>query len=137
MFHLFERLGENGLGTDRNVGGGKFEIEKAELSIPEVEYADSTLLLSLFIPTEEELPLLNVEHSCYDLLRRGGYMSGSQESDFRHLWKKSVYMFNVGSTFCTTNPLEGKVVDLRPKWNDNRMHPVFRSGKPFVVPIKR
>lgn len=87
LFHLFERLGENGLGTDRNVGGGKFEIEKAELSIPEVEYADSTLLLSLFIPTEEELPLLNVEHSCYDLLRRGGYMSGSQESDFRHLWK--------------------------------------------------
>lgn len=51
--------------------------------------------------------------------------------------EKSVYMFNVGSTFCTTNPLEGKVVDLRPKWNDNRMHPVFRSGKPFVVPIKR
>lgn len=137
LFQLFERLGENGLGTDRSVGGGKFEVEKMELSIPEVEAADSTLLLSLFIPTEEELRLLNLEHSSYDLLWRGGYMSGSQESDFRHLWKKSVYMFNAGSVFCTTSPLHGKVVDLQPVWNDKRMHPVFRSGKPFVVPIKK
>ncbi|WP_293739183.1 type III-A CRISPR-associated RAMP protein Csm4 [uncultured Parabacteroides sp.] len=136
LFQLFERLGEEGIGTDRNLGGGKFEVESAELFIPEVDSADSTLLLSLFIPTEEELPLLNLEHSRYELLQRGGYMSGSQEIDFRHLWKKSVYMFKAGSVFCMTDSLKGKVVDLRPDWNDKRMHPVFRSGKPFVVPIK-
>ena len=32
--------------------------------------------------------------------------------------------------------LKGKIVDLRPRWNDSRMHPVFRSGKPFVAKIK-
>ena len=95
-----------------------------------------TLLLSLFIPTEEDLRLLDLEHSRYELLQRGGYMSGSQDSDFRHLRKKSVYMFNVGSVFYTTGSLKGKVVDLKPDWNDERMHPVFRSGKPFVVSVK-
>lgn len=137
LLSLFERLGEEGLGTDRNVGGGKFEVEGAELSLPEVEEADSTLLLSLFVPTEDELRLLDLEHSRYELLQRGGYMSGSQELDFRHLWKKSVYMFNAGSVFHTTAPLKGKVVDLKPDWNDERMHPVYRSGIPFVVPIKK
>lgn len=137
LLSLFERLGEEGLGTDRNVGGGKFEVESTVLSIPEIAGADATLLLSLFIPTEDEVRLLDLEHSCYELLQRGGYMSGSQEVGFRHLWKKSVYMFKVGSVFYTTGSLKGKVVDLKPDWNDKRMHLVYRSGKPFVVPIKK
>lgn len=137
LLRLFGRLGEEGLGTDRNVGGGKFEVETLELTMPDVESPDSSLLLSLFIPTEDELRLLDLERSLYELLQRGGYMSGSQELDFRHLWKKSIYMFNVGSVFHTTVPLKGKVVDLKPDWNDKRMHPVYRSGRPFVVPIKK
>ena len=137
LIQLFKQLGEPGLGTDRNVGGGKFEVETTKLSIGEVLSADSVMLLSLFIPTEEELHKLDLVHADYDLLKRGGYIAGSQESDFRHLWKKTIYMFNTGSVFPTTSFLEGKVVDLRPDWNDERMHPVFRSGKPFVVPIKK
>ena len=137
LIQLFKQLGESGLGTDRNVGGGKFEVETTKLSIGEVLSADSVMLLSLFIPTEEELHKLDLVHADYDLLKRGGYIAGSQESDFRHLWKKTIYMFNTGSVFPTTSFLEGKVVDLRPDWNDERMHPVFRSGKPFVVPIKK
>ena len=43
-------------------------------------------------------------------------------------------MFNVGSVFASTQSIVGKVVDLKPEWNDDKMHPVFRSGKPFVVP---
>lgn len=136
LFQLFQRLGENGLGTDRNVGGGKFDVEMTELSIQDVASADSLLLLSLFIPTEEDLQNLDLEDSRYELLQRGGYIAGSQDPGFRHLWKKSVYMFNVGSVFHTTGSLEGKVVDLKPDWNDERMHPVFRSGKPFIIPIK-
>ena len=42
-------------------------------------------------------------------------------------------MFNVGSVFYTTGSLKGKVVDLKPYWNDARLHPVFRSGKLFFV----
>lgn len=136
LFHLFGLLGEIGLGTDRNVGGGKFEVEMVEFSLPDVESADSVLLLSLFIPTEDELQNLDLGHSHYELLKRGGYMAGSEDVDFRHLRKRTIYMFNAGSVFSTTKSLKGKVVDLKPDWNDNRMHSVFRSGKPFVVPIK-
>ena len=45
-------------------------------------------------------------------------------------------MFNVGSYFNTKEQLQGKVVDLQPKWNSNEIHPVYRSGLPLSVPIK-
>jgi hypothetical protein len=62
-------------------------------------------------------------------------MAGSTEEKFRHLRKKSIYMFGVGSVFPTKETLDGKVVDLTPEWNDKRMHSVFRSGKPFYLPV--
>lgn len=128
-------LGGVGLGTDRNVGGGKFEVECGKLSIENPADANGQMLLSLFIPTEEEMPQLNLPDSRYDLVLRGGYMAGSEKDAFRHLRKKSIYMFNVGSVFALTQSIAGKVVDLKPEWNDDKMHPIFRSGKPFVVPI--
>jgi CRISPR type III-A-associated RAMP protein Csm4 len=94
------------------------------------------MLLSLYIPTEQEVEMLNLTESKYELVLRGGYMAGSDEEDFKHLRKKSVYAFSVGSIFPTTAKLSGKIVDLKPSWNDERMHPVYRSGKPFFVPIK-
>ena len=94
------------------------------------------MLLSLYIPTEGELGLLNLPESKYELVLRGGYMAGSNEEDFKHLRKKSVYALSVGSIFPTMAKLSGKIVDLKPAWNDERMHPVYRSGKPFLVPIK-
>jgi CRISPR type III-A-associated RAMP protein Csm4 len=133
---LFELLGETGLGTDRNVGGGKFEVEGMTLSLPDVANTNHTLLLSLFIPTEDELQGLNLQSARYELLLRGGYMAGSNIEGFRHLRKRSIYMFNVGSLFPTTQALKGKVVNLAPAWNDERMHPVFRSGRPFQLKVK-
>lgn len=137
LVRLFSLLGEAGIGTDRNVGGGRFEVETEQLEIVCPEDADATMLLSLYIPTEEELEQLRLPESRYDLLRRGGYMAGSQEEEFRHLLKKSVYMLNAGSVFPTTALLRGKVVDLRPEWNDAAMHPVYRSGIPMCIPIKQ
>lgn len=136
LIGLFQILGEWGLGTDRNIGGGKFEVEVESLALSEIERPNAQMLLSLFIPRKEELDFLNLENACYELLQRGGYISGSSEVNFQHLRKKSVYMFNAASVFQTTHALQGKLVDLRPEWNDEQMHPVFRSGKPFVVPIK-
>jgi CRISPR type III-A-associated RAMP protein Csm4 len=133
---LFKLLGENGLGTDRNVGGGKFEVDTGTLDLPEIADANYTLLLSLFIPTKEELPKLKLQSASYELLLRGGFMAGSSVEGFRHLRKRSVYMFSVGSLFPTTEKLTGKTVNLAPDWNDERMHPVFRSGRPFQLRIK-
>lgn len=141
IIEVFGKLGEVGIGTDKNIGGGKFSVEiitdgDKEWFMKEVEDANAQMLLSLYIPTEEELPKLNLQDSRYELLMRGGYISGSIEQDFSHLRKKSVYAFNVGSVFMTTFVPIGKIVNLRPEWNDERMHPVFRSGKPFSISIK-
>lgn len=132
---LLEMLGETGIGTDKNVGGGKFEVEKSNIRVDIPEKPNASLLLSTYIPTEEELPKLQLPDSKYELIRRDGYLAGSSETDFRHLRKKAVYMFSVGSVFKTTDDIQGKIVDLKPDWNDPRMHPIYRSGKPFVVPV--
>ena len=135
LLQLFAQLGELGIGTDRNVGGGKFEVESDTIELPEVKDANATLILSLYLPTEEELQNLGLETSRYSLTLRGGYMAGSDREEYRHLWKKNVYMFDVASYFSAGLELNGKIVDLRPNW-DEPMHPVYRSGKPFYLPIK-
>jgi len=136
ILRLFELLGEAGLGTDRNIGGGKFEVERGKLDLPEIEDANQSMLLSLYIPTKEEISKLNLKKARYELLLRGGYMAGSSEEGLRHLRKRSVYMFNVGSVFPTTETLTGKTVNLKPEFNDDRMHDVLRSGRPFYLHVK-
>lgn len=135
---LFKILGETGLGTDKNVGGGKFEIAESDelLELPDAAQANGQMLLSFYLPkNEEELQRLNLSTSKFDIALRGGYMAGSSEESLRHLRKRSVYMFTIGSVFPTCEHLSGQIVDLQPRWNDARMHPVYRSGKPFVVPV--
>lgn len=138
VIRLFSMLGESGIGTDKNVGGGKFDVEfhADKIAIDSIADANASMLLSLYIPAEEELEMLNLKNSRYELLQRNGYMAGSVNENYKHLRKRTVYMFNVGSIFDTLCVLRGKIVDLRPDWNDGEMHPVYRSGKPFVVPVK-
>ena len=137
ILKLLQMLGENGLGTDKNIGGGKFEVEKGEtVNLDFVESPNATMLLSLYIPTEEEVKVLDLPDSKYELVQRGGYMAGSSEEDFKHLRKKSIYAFSVGSIFPVNRQLSGKIVDLQPDWNDERIHPVYRSGKPFTISVK-
>lgn len=133
---LFRLLGESGIGTDKSVGGGRFDVELDEFEIVEPADADSTMLLSLYIPTEEEFQGLLDDRPRYTLLQRGGYMAASSVERFRHLRKKTIYTFGVGSVFQTKKELCGKIVDIAPEWNDAEMHPVYRSGKPITIKIK-
>lgn len=133
---LMKQLGETGLGTDKNVGGGNFDVEVSNISIEDINEANAKVMLSMYIPSEEELPHLNLDKSFYSMLRRGGFAAGSTVPEFRHLRKKNVYMFDEGSVFMTDSELKGCVVDLRPDWNNREMHPMYRSGKPFYLPYK-
>lgn len=135
IVELFVKLGEAGIGTDRNVGGGKFEVETSTIELTDNPKANATVLLSLYVPTKDDMVNINLPNSRYQIVQRGGYMAGSTQEVFRHLRKKSIYMFEVGSVFSTTESLTGKVVDLTPEWNDARMHSVYRSGKPFYLPV--
>ena len=136
-YELFEMLGQQGIGTDKSVGGGKFDVEIGDtISFEPTKGAKAQMLLSLYIPTEEELARINLEESSYQLVLRGGFIAGSSHEQFKHLRKKSVYMMEVGSVFYTSEPIEGKIVNLRPEWNDEKLHPVYRSGKALSIPIK-
>ena len=135
IISLFRLLGKNGIGTDKSVGGGLFDIETGELDIPNTSDGNQQILLSTYLPSQNELMSINLKESYYDLLLRGGFMNGSEREELRHLRKKSVYMFAPGSILNTTQLLSGQVIDLKPNWN-KEIHPVFRSGKPFYITIK-
>lgn len=132
---LFERLGEFGLGSDRNIGGGKFTISEAVIEIPIVEDSNQTMLLSSYIPTESELKELDLKNSNYTLIQRGGFIAGSEKEQFRHLRKKTIYMFTAGSVFNTTTNIIGKVEDkIAPDYPN--LHTVYRSGRALTIKIK-
>lgn len=134
--NLFVQLGEAGIGSYKSTGGGQFTVETATIELPHVNDANSALLLSQYIPTEEELGKIDLNASRYELMLRNGYMAGSSVQKFTHLQKKSVYLFKCGSLLVTSSNLAGKLADVTPAWNDNAMHPVMRSGRSFILPIK-
>lgn len=138
LMSLFTKLGEEGIGTDRGVGGGKFEVSLGEepLHLDEPEGADGVMILSTLIPTRDDLSHADLSNSRYSIVRRFGYMAGSSVEEFRHLRRKSIFMFGTGSVFSSKKHFEGKVVELTPDWNSSGMHPVFRSGKPLCCSIK-
>jgi CRISPR type III-A-associated RAMP protein Csm4 len=127
-------LAETGIGTDRSVGNGFFEpkISNIQLAVP--KDAEYRMSLSLFCPGKDELPNLMQGEPAYLMQKRGGFIAGAAEEQFRHLRKKSVYMFTEGSIF-KTEKFIGKILDMRPQWDDEKLHPVYRSGKPIGLPI--
>ena len=133
---LMKMLGEQGIGTDKNVGGGKFVPQiSGSLNVETSTDANARLLLSLYIPKKEEFSNISLEESLFNLCKRGGFIAGSEHPQFRHLRKRSVFMFGVGSILKTNQDLIGKIVNLRPDWNDQSLHPVFRSGRALSLPI--
>lgn len=135
---LFKVLGLTGIGSDKSVGGGLFDVEIGEIELPQVADSNAVMLLSSYIPADEaELKSLNLIDSRYVLMKRGGYIAGSRHEQLRHLRKNSIYMFGAGSVFrCNGITLTGKVENLRPSWNDDAMHAVNRSGRPFCLNVK-
>lgn len=132
---VVEVLGDSGVGTDKNVGNGMFvlDVDSVNMSLPEKE--DRVMLLSLFTPSEDELNEMNLDGSIYSLVERGGFMAGSSYDQFAHLRRRSIYAFTVGSILACEH-IAGRIVDLAPTWNDDRMHRVLRDFRAFSVPVK-
>nr|NQU94492.1 type III-A CRISPR-associated RAMP protein Csm4 [Bacteroidota bacterium] len=130
-------LSDTGFGTDKSVGNGQFRLpepifENIDVELP--EDADKQVSLSLYCPAKEEINHSMLDESSYNLEKRGGYMAGSSNDEFRHLRKKQVYMFSCGSVFPQAR-LAGKITDIRPEWNTQDMHPVYRDGRGFFLPL--
>ena len=136
IYELLEIAGTIGVGTDKSVGNGQFTVEKTKLTFDrEYENPGAYQLLSLYCPSREELGNVNLEMNRYQLLKRGGFIAGTNRDEFRHLRKKSLYMFSEGGLFTTHEPV-GKIENVRPDWNDEALHPVFRDGRAFCLPVK-
>lgn len=131
LLDLFAALGEQGIGSDKNVGCGHFEVEAGTFELADVESADK-LMLSMFIPTREELSLIDMDRSNYQLMLRGGYMAGSEDESGRQYLKKAVYMMESSSMLHCEQELKGRIVNLR---NHFSSHDIYRSGKAFYIPV--
>ncbi|HAJ98957.1 MAG TPA: type III-A CRISPR-associated RAMP protein Csm4 [Bacteroidales bacterium] len=139
VFTALKLLGEQGIGTDRTVGNGQFEFEPGldvtDFPIDICKTTGKHLSLGLFLPSESDYQNINMKQSSWNILKRGGYMAGSEFEDFRHLRKKTLFMFSLGSILHSDHELNGQFVNVAPAWNDTRMHPVWRDGKCLLIKI--
>lgn len=134
-FHgLLKLLGDNGIGTDRSVGNGFFKPERDTLTLTVPDKVNHQVNLSLFCPTEEDLKEIVEGDSSWQLIKRGGYLAGTQQESNITLRKRSIYMLQEGSVLPNRN-MDGKIVNLRPKI-DLVKHPIWREGRSIFIPIQ-
>jgi CRISPR-associated protein Csm4 len=128
-------LGSNGIGSDKTVGNGQFEIvESRPFEHAANEDCNKQIALSLYCPKQKEVQdQAFVKGSAYSIVKRGGYVANPEDFDKSTLRKKSVYMFSEGSVF-PKQELEGTIVDLKPA--EYTMHPVWRDGRALFLPYK-
>lgn len=124
-------LGDEGLGTDRNIGHGKFTVADEPWSgFKTKSRLGLSINLGLYCPEDrgQLAEALQPAEAGYSLLRRGGWMSEPYNS-----WRKrTVHMFREGSCFRAGQArqvyADGALVDLRP--TDVAVpHPVWRCGR--------
>lgn len=132
-------LSSEGIGTDRNVGFGFFDITTDSITIDLPEKANHQLALSLLIPESKEQMemLMNSERVAYDFMRRGGWIT---TYPYMTLRKNAIYGFLPGSVFHkemdATCSVLGKIVNLKPEVEGIEIdHPVWRNGKSIMLPI--
>ena len=134
-------LQDEGIGSDRNVGNGQFELEVEELPVElqslifgKVD-TNYRLNLSLFCPENvESLERMLPEGDTsvqYQLKKRGGWIGSYPYLSLR---KNAVYMFEEGSIFRFNEQVAGKTVNLKPD-RLNIAHNIYRVGRSLFLPI--
>lgn len=113
---LFEELLESlsfcGIGGKRSSGFGRFEYCPAVIPDSMKKRLEHTgtyeMLLSSALPRDEELDVC-LEGACYELIRRGGFVSSPVYTG-NPVRKKDLYVFRAGS--CFKHPFMGSVRDV-------------------------
>lgn len=147
-------LSQIGLGGERNIGFGRFEVGNGNGVLCDIETDGSNLgflfeltaskyrcLFSLSLPTKAEVDTIKgigKEHIAqYDITLRKGWTFSSL--NLCQMKRQAVSMFSEGSVFennlCPVGKNEN-VVPLDEKNNEDYPHPVFRFGKSFSVSLK-
>lgn len=135
-------LKHEGLGTDRNVGNGFFEIDNTDISI-NMSDSNYVLNLSMFVPesTEQKKQLIadkTDQKIAYQFAERGGWIT---TIPYQTLRKNSVFMFLPGSVLKTakisSSGILGAIINLTPDAaNIHLDHQIYRNGRSIMIPVK-
>lgn len=133
-------LGDNGIGLQRTLGNGQFISEKDTLDIDLPNNATSWVALSLYRP-KDKVEIENIlENSHYQFIKRGGWIASPEHEEHLSIRKQAIMMFTEGSVFGfneTGNSvlIKGEKENVRPDWNDEKLHKVYRDGKAIFLPM--
>jgi CRISPR-associated protein Csm4 len=120
-------MGDEGIGGDRTVGKGHFEIlnkdgEKIEINQP--QNSQNYILLSLYHPDVNEIS--DLKEGYYEIIERKGYIYSPYSKTLR---KKSLKMFKEGSVFPSFK--KGNIIDITPEIFTK--HKIYKYGLAFLV----
>jgi CRISPR-associated protein Csm4 len=136
LMGVMRLLGDNGIGLQRNLGNGRFEVKRDKLTIEIPNDTNAVVSVSLYCPNKEEIEDSSLKNSYYQLMKRGGWLSSPENEDFISFRKRSIHMFTEGSVFPFLNlDVKGKVHNLKPE--KVSMHEVWRDGRSIFLPISQ
>jgi CRISPR-associated protein Csm4 len=126
-------LGDEGIGADRTIGKGLFEVEEVKnFSFINNKTSNSFYLLSLYSPSKTEFISILPKESFYDFDIRKGWVSNNT------LRRKSLRMFTEGSIIKMKSSLIPKgVINKALSKNDfpdDLKTDIFRSGQAISIP---
>jgi len=128
-------LGDEGIGADRTIGKGLFEVEEIKnfFLSPSKGY-DSFYSLSLYSPTESEFNSILAKESFYDLEVRKGWVFNNT------LRRKALRMFTEGSVFKFNSSPPPPIGSIQKVLNKNDYPTdlstdIFRSGQALFLPF--
>jgi CRISPR type III-A-associated RAMP protein Csm4 len=125
-------LGMEGIGADRSIGCGQFEIAgESDWTPPELG-SGTRMLLSLCRPTQESVRS-GILSGRYSLTRRSGWITGASSAGLR---RGSVRMLSEGSVLPGNHDRPGDVFVAQVAIPGLGLHhDVYRDGRGLTVPV--
>lgn len=142
---LLHLLGDEGIGGDRTIGMGRFEVLGAEeWNAPKTENPSHWVNLGVFNPAPNSQSEVKWEHSSYGLLTRNGWVTE------KALRRRSLRVLDEGSVLASSTMPEGRIVNVLDKEAPDLLdrhreylsdiiqldHPVYRDGRTIWLPMK-
>lgn len=133
-------LGDEGIGGERSAGYGAFyPTYGEEIHLPHPQAGHVAWLLSRYLPTQAEIPMVRAHDAAYQLVRVGGWARSLDRADQR---RKQITFLTAGSLIqwaSSTAAVVGSIEDLRPTYTagaGDLPHPVYRNGLALAVGLE-
>jgi CRISPR-associated protein Csm4 len=130
-------LSDNGIGADRNVGYGKFQVsdpEKIHISAP--SQAEHVVSIAPVFPDEHIQNILQLAepNTAWKLKLSEGYISSPGDVALIGKQRQPYMQLMEGAVLTSPQTPCGRIRDVRPE--NIESHPVWRDGRGFWLPIK-